>query len=169
MHHFVAIGKLKRELESGNAQFGSKSMIFRTVWPWNLMEDLQKRWGTCPKQHEASFMHHFIIICEFKLELQSRNSLVELCPVWPWPLSYDLDLLHGHHFCHLLYLLKIPWWYDDRNIVKKVWQTDRQTDGQTERGVLRAALSQLKCFQAACIIYRNNAYHRWLWINHCPR
>ena len=29
------------------------------------------------------------------------------------------------------------------NIVKKVWQTDRQTDRQTEISVLRAAWSQL--------------------------
>ena len=50
MHNFVAIGELKLELQSGNAQFGSKSTIFRAVWPWNLI--------------------------------------------------YDLDLLHGHHFCH---------------------------------------------------------------------
>ena len=28
MHHFVAIGELKLELQSGNAQFGSKSTIF---------------------------------------------------------------------------------------------------------------------------------------------
>ena len=28
VHHFVAIGKFKLELQSGNAQFGSKSMIF---------------------------------------------------------------------------------------------------------------------------------------------
>ena len=28
VQHFVAIGELKRELQSGNAQFGSKSTIF---------------------------------------------------------------------------------------------------------------------------------------------
>ena len=39
MHHFIAIGKLKLELESGNAQFGSKS----TMWPWNLTYDLEKQ------------------------------------------------------------------------------------------------------------------------------
>ena len=35
VHHFVAIGVFKLELESGNAQFGSNSTIFRAVWPWN--------------------------------------------------------------------------------------------------------------------------------------
>ena len=43
MHHFVAIGEFKLELQSGNAQFGSKSTIFRAVWPWNLMDDLEKQ------------------------------------------------------------------------------------------------------------------------------
>ena len=46
VHHFVAIGDLKLELQSGNAQFGSNSTIFRAVWPWNLMDDLEKHQGT---------------------------------------------------------------------------------------------------------------------------
>ena len=53
VHHSVAIGEFKLELQSGNAQFGSKSTIFRAVWPWNLMFDLEKQWGTSPKQHQA--------------------------------------------------------------------------------------------------------------------
>ena len=36
VHHFVAIGHFKLELQSGNAQFGSNSTIFRAMWPWNL-------------------------------------------------------------------------------------------------------------------------------------
>ena len=43
VHHFVAIGDFKLELQSGNAQFGSNSTIFRAAWPWNLMDDLQKQ------------------------------------------------------------------------------------------------------------------------------
>ena len=42
VHHFVAIGELKLELQSGNARFGSYSTIFRAVWPWNLTDDLEK-------------------------------------------------------------------------------------------------------------------------------
>ena len=41
--HFVAIGEFKLELQSGNAQFGSKLTIFRAVWPWNFMDDLEKQ------------------------------------------------------------------------------------------------------------------------------
>ena len=43
VQHFIAIGEFKLELQSGNAQFGSNSTIFRAVWPWNLMDDLEKQ------------------------------------------------------------------------------------------------------------------------------
>ena len=43
VHHFVAIGDFKLELQSGNAQFGSNSTIFRAAWPWNLTDDLEKQ------------------------------------------------------------------------------------------------------------------------------
>ena len=43
VHHFVAIGDFKLELQSGNAQSGSNSTIFRAVWPWNLTDDLEKQ------------------------------------------------------------------------------------------------------------------------------
>ena len=42
-YHFKAIGEFKLELQSGNAQFRSKSAIFSPVWPWNLTDDLEKQ------------------------------------------------------------------------------------------------------------------------------
>ena len=43
VHHFVAIGDFRLELQSGNAQSRSNSTIFRAVWPWNLTDDLEKQ------------------------------------------------------------------------------------------------------------------------------
>ena len=43
VHHFLPIGEFKLELQSGNAQFGSKSTIFWAVWPRNFMDDPQKQ------------------------------------------------------------------------------------------------------------------------------
>ena len=43
VHHFVAIGEFKLELESGNAQSGSNSTLFLAMWPWNLTDDLEKQ------------------------------------------------------------------------------------------------------------------------------
>ena len=127
VHRFTAISEFKLELQSGNAQFGSKSLICCTGWSWNLTDDLEKQQSTSPRlcyiklcalfcsrwwiqiwvivnkrpiwlkiddffsratlksdgwpwktivhlsQATSSFMHHFIITCEFKLELQSGN------------------------------------------------------------------------------------------------
>ena len=43
VHHFVSIGEFKLELQSGNAQFGSKLTIFLAVWPRNFTDDPQKQ------------------------------------------------------------------------------------------------------------------------------
>ena len=43
VHHFVAIGEFKLQLQSGNAQSGSNSTIFRAVRPWNLTDDRAKQ------------------------------------------------------------------------------------------------------------------------------
>ena len=148
MHHFVAIGEFKLELQSGNAQFGSNSTIFRAVWPWNLTYELEKNrapllcyfklcalfcshwwiqnWVTVRKRPiwvkfndfyscvtlkfdvwpwktighlfyaTSSFVHHFVAISEFKLELQSGNAQFGsnstiFRAVWPWNLTDDLE------------------------------------------------------------------------------
>ena len=38
---------------SNISKIGFKSSIFRTVWPWNLMDDLEKQWGTFSIPHQA--------------------------------------------------------------------------------------------------------------------
>ena len=43
VQHLKAIGIFKLELQSGNVQFGSKSTVFLAVWPWTLMDDLEKQ------------------------------------------------------------------------------------------------------------------------------
>ena len=43
VQHFVAIGELKLELQSRNAQSGSNSTIFSAMWTWNLTDDLAKQ------------------------------------------------------------------------------------------------------------------------------
>ena len=73
VHHFVAIGEFRLELQSRNAQSGSKSTIFFSRvtlkfdgWPWKTIGHLSLAL--------SSYMHHFIVICEFKLKLQSGNA-----------------------------------------------------------------------------------------------
>ena len=53
MHHFVPIGEFKLQLQSGNDQFGSKSMIFRAMWPWIWLMTLKN--------------NRSLLLCYFKL------------------------------------------------------------------------------------------------------
>ena len=73
VHHFIAISEYKLELQSGNAQFGSKSLFF-------VLCDLEI-WQMTLKNNRALCLcyfklcvHHFVDIGEFKLELQSGYS-----------------------------------------------------------------------------------------------
>ena len=43
VHYFKSIGEFKLDLQSRNAQFGSKLVTCYLVWPWNLMDDLGKQ------------------------------------------------------------------------------------------------------------------------------
>ena len=70
-------------------------------------------------------------------------------PLWPWPLTSDLELLHGRHVCEW----KNSWKFHDDTMTgtlskrcdrRRDRQTNRQTDRKTEISVLRAAWSQLK-------------------------
>ena len=72
-HHLKSISEFKLELQSGNAQFGSNSTFFLSrvtlqfdIWPWKTIEHLF--YAT------SSFVHHFVAIGEFKMELQSGNA-----------------------------------------------------------------------------------------------
>ena len=93
VHHFKAIGESKLELQSGNVQFGPKSVIVLSCvtlqfdgWSWKTIGHLfYVKW---------SFAHHFKAIGEFELELQSGNAQFGsksaiYCPVWPWNLTDD--------------------------------------------------------------------------------
>ena len=53
LHHFKSIGTFKLDLQSRNIQYGSKSAIIYPVWPRNLMEDIEKQWGTFSILHQA--------------------------------------------------------------------------------------------------------------------
>ena len=149
VHHFKAMGEFKLELQSWNAQFGSKWAIFFVpcdleIWRMTLKNNripllccfkhcvtfhshqwiqteatVRKRpiwvkidvffsrvtlkfdgwpWKTIGHLFHAttSFVHRFVAIGEFKLELQSGNGQFRskstiFLAVWPWNLTYDLE------------------------------------------------------------------------------
>ena len=57
VHHFKATGEFKLELQSGNAQFGSKLAIFCPMWPWNLTDDLEN--------NRAHLLYYFKLCASF--------------------------------------------------------------------------------------------------------
>ena len=62
VHHFKSIGEFKLDLQSRNAQFGSTLVICYPVWPWNLMDDLEKQKSTsCYFKLCAAFRSHWWI------------------------------------------------------------------------------------------------------------
>ena len=76
VHHFVAIGEFKLELQSGNAQFGSNSMIFWAVWLWNLTYDLEKH-------NRAPFLPYFKLCASFRSHWWIQTGVtVRKRPIW---------------------------------------------------------------------------------------
>ena len=84
MNHFIAICDFQLGLKSWNTQFGFKSSIFRPVCPRNLTDDLEKTIGLL-FYATSNFVHTFVAICKFKLELQSGNTrFFCLCDLEIW-------------------------------------------------------------------------------------
>ena len=88
VHHFKAIGEFKLDLQSGNAQFGSKSVIFLSPvtlqfdgWPWKTIRHLFYT--------TLSFVHHFkaIVNSNWSYSPETPNlgqNQRFFCPLWPW-------------------------------------------------------------------------------------
>ena len=79
-------------------QSGSNWAIFRAAWPWNF-----DGWPWKTIDHlfygSYSFVHHFVAICVFKLELQSRNAqsgsirrFLEPCDVEIWRMTLNKSI-----------------------------------------------------------------------------
>ena len=72
VHHFTAISEFKRELQSGNAQFGKNQRFFFSRLTLKFNGWHSKTIGPL-FYATSSFVHYFVAIGEFKLELQSGN------------------------------------------------------------------------------------------------
>ena len=129
VHHSITIGEFELKLQSGNAQFGSKSAIYCPVWPWNLMDGLEKKIGLLFSVASSS-MHHFITIGEFKLKnspetLNSGQNQQFFVPryleIWRMTLKNNRALL----LCYfkLCALFHSHWWIQTGVTVRKrpVW------------------------------------------------
>ena len=93
VHHFVAIGEFKLQLQSGNAQSGSNSTIFRAVRPWNSTDDLQKQQGTSSMLLQALCIISYPLVnsnlsnSPETLNLGQIRRFLELCDLEIWQMT----------------------------------------------------------------------------------
>ena len=82
---------------------------FFPLWIWNLTAT-------------SSYVHHFVALCKFKMDLMSRYAQIGTqVALTSMTLTFDLDFCMGFTFFNCNNSeLKISWWSDDRNIVKNV-------------------------------------------------
>ena len=85
--HYWTILVWKRPIWIKIGNFLSHVTLKFDGWPWKTIGHLS--YAT------LSFVHHFVVISRFKLELQYGNvqlgsKLKSFCPVWPWNLMDDL-------------------------------------------------------------------------------
>ena len=91
VHHFVATDGFKLELQSGNAQFGSKSTIFRAVWPCNLTFHLEKQYDTSPMLLQALYIiSKPLVNSNWSYSLETPN----LGQIWRFLQPCDLEIWH---------------------------------------------------------------------------
>ena len=101
------------------------------LWIWTGVI-VRKRWN---RVKLAIFWSVCLAVCINSLP--SVNSQMPelgqtlLWPVWPWPLtlaSYmNITCVDGN------YSWKLKGWYDERNIMKKMWQTNRKRTDREDR------------------------------------
>ena len=133
VHHFVVIGALKLELQSGNAQFGSKWTIFVSrvtlkfdVWTWKTI-------GHLFKQHQAlCIISSSCVNSSLTYSPETAKLGYDLCELDLWPMTFTFAwrsrlslVITPENF------MMIRWQEHSEKGVTDT-QTDRQMDGQTD-------------------------------------
>ena len=93
VHHFIPIGEFKFELQSGNAQFGSKSTIFLVVWPRNFTDDHQKQYGISSMLLQALCIISYPFVnsnWSYSPETPNLGQIRRFRAMRPWNLTDDL-------------------------------------------------------------------------------
>ena len=95
VHHFVAIGVFKLELQSENAQFGSKSTISLAVWSYNLTYDLENNRAPFRRNIKLyAFISSSHVNSNWSYSPETVKLGCDLCDLdlWPLTLTFCMDL-----------------------------------------------------------------------------
>ena len=135
VHHVVAIGEFKQELQSGNAQFGSKSTIFfsRVTLKFKQMTLKNNRAPLLSNiKLYASFHHHMWI--QTSVTVRKRLSWVMTSVTLTLTVCMDITPVIGNN----------SWTFRDGTMTGAWWKRcDRQTDKQTDRRAEKVFLELL--------------------------
>ena len=124
---------------------GKNQLFFLAVWPWNLMDDHEEQQGISSKQHQAlCIISSPYVNSNWSYSQKKLNGVMTSVT-----LTFDLDLLHGHHVCQSPENFRMIRWQGHCHKGVTYGQMDKRTDGrtdgrtdrQTDISVLRAAWS----------------------------
>ena len=129
VHHFKSIGEFQLDLQSRNAQFGSNLVICYPVWPWNLMDDLGKQWGTSSMLLQAwCSISYPLVNSNLSYSPETLNSgqnrwFFEPCDLEIWRMTlknYRASLLCYFKLCASF---RTHWWIQNGVTVRKrrIW------------------------------------------------
>ena len=132
MHHFKTIGEFKLAVQSGNPQFGSKSVILCPLWPWNLTNDIEKNKAPFVTYFElyAPLHSHWWVQTWFTVRKRPiyENIGIFLSPVtlkfnrWPWKTKGHLFYATSnfvHHFIAINVFKLVTVWKRSNRV--KIW------------------------------------------------
>ena len=129
VHHFIPIDEFKFQLQSGNAQFGSKSTIFLAVWPRNFTDDPKKQQGI------PSMLLQTLCIISYPLvnsnwsyspetpNLGQIRWFLEPCDLEIWRMTFKNNRAPLLCYFKLCAAFHSHWWIETRVTVRKrpIW------------------------------------------------
>ena len=156
MHHFVAIGEFKLELQSGNAQFGSKATIFLAVWPCNLTYDLEQGksegFDSCDRPSN--------------LKLDSNRQFFRPCDREIWLMTLQNNRAPLLCYFKLCTSFRSHWWIQTWVTVRKhtpnlgqIWQFLEPCDLEIWQMTLQNNRAPLLCYFKLCASFCS---HWWI-------
>ena len=179
MHHFVAIGEFKLELQSGNAQFGSKSMIFLAMWPCNLTMTL--------KNNRAPLLCYFKLCASFRSHQWFQTGVtlrkhpiwvkfqrfLELCDLEIWRMTLKNNRAPLQCYFKLCASFCSHWWIQTGVTVRKrlgqIWRFLEPCDLEIWWMTLKNNRAPLLCYFKLCASFRSHwCIETWVTVRKRP-
>ena len=174
MYHFIPIGEFKFELQSGNAQFGSKSTIFWAVWPRNFADDPQKQLGISSMLLQAlCIIWYPLVNSNWSYSPETPNlgqirRFLEPCDLEIWRMTLQNNRAPLLCYFKLCAAFRSHWWIQTGVTVRKIpiWVKFRRylepCDLEIWRMTLQNNRAPLLCYFKLCAAFRS---HWWIQIS----